>query len=112
MANKRISYHFDEHIPHAVAKALRQYGVDVSTSIEAGLHQADDSAHLEYARLAGRVIVTFDADFLQFHATGVEHAGIAYIRPNSRSIGNLIEMLRLFYELFLADEMTNRLEYL
>ena len=112
MANKRLSYHFDKHTPHAVAKALRQYGVDVTTPIEVGLRQADDSAHLEHPRISGRVIVTFDADFLQLHTTGVEHAGIAYIRPISRSIGNLIEMLRLFYELSLADEMTNRLEYL
>ena len=35
----------------------------------------------------GRVLVTHDADFLRYHAEGVEHAGIAYCKKGSRTVG-------------------------
>ena len=108
----RIRFHFDEHIPKAAAVALRQRGIDVTMPLDVGLLEASDANHLDYSRLTNRVMVTFDSDFLQLHSSGVEHAGIAFIGRRSRSIGQLIEMLILFYEAFLPDEMTNRLEYL
>ncbi len=72
--DERIRFHLDEHIPNAVAKALRQHGVDVTTPSEVGLRQASDLDHLEYARTTRRVLVTGDADFLRLHAAGLGHA--------------------------------------
>ena len=112
MVSDRIRFHFDEHIPKAVATALRRRSIDVTMPLDAGLLEASDLLHLDYARLTGRVMVTFDSDFLQLHSTGIEHAGIAFVGHRSRSIGQLIKMLILFYEAFLPHEMTNRLEYL
>ena len=59
-----ILYHLDEHIPRAVADGLGRRGIDVSTTVEAGLRSATDEAHLAYARAQGRVMVTSDRDFL------------------------------------------------
>jgi hypothetical protein len=95
-----------------VAKGLRRFGVDVTTSSGADLLEAADLVHLEYARKSGRVIITYDADYVILHRRNVEHAGIVYVPPRSRSIGHIIEVLYLLYELSLPDEMLNRLEYL
>jgi hypothetical protein len=107
----RIRYHFDEHLPNAVAKGLRRHGIDVTMPIDVGLLKARDEMHLAYARRTGRVMVTFDLDYVHLHYANVEHAGIAYIVPRSRSIGYLIEYLLLLYEVYLPDQMINRLEY-
>lgn len=108
----RLRFHLDEHIPPLVAVALRRRGIDVTTSIEAGLRAADDLAHLKFARSQRRVLVTHDADFLRHHASGVQHAGIAYCRMGERTVGQIIEMLRLMHEALTMDEMENRVEYL
>jgi hypothetical protein len=108
----RIRFHLDEHIPNVVAKALREYGIDVTTPTDAGLLQAKDHEHLAYARSNRRVMVTFDSDYTRLHNIRVEHTGIAYILPRSRKIGPLIEILCTLYDVHLPDEMINRLEYL
>jgi len=110
--NSRIRYHLDEHVPNAVAKGLRRFGIDVTTPRDADLLEADDRVHLEYARKSARVMVTYDADYVILHRRNVEHAGIVYVPQRSRSIGHIIEVLYLLYELALSDEMINRLEYL
>lgn len=112
MVDDRIRFHLDEHIPHSVAAALRRRGLDVTTTVEAGLRQAGDLAHLDFARHENRVIVTHDADFLRYHAQGVEHAGIAYCSKGTRTIGQMIETLRLMAEIMTVDEMRNAVEYL
>lgn len=84
----------------------------MTTSVEAGLRTADDLAHMEFSRSQRRVIVTHDADFLRYHSQGIEHAGIAYCRMGDRTVGQMIEVLRLMHEVLDPDEMHNRVEYL
>ncbi len=67
---------------------------------------------MKFAKQAGRVVVTQDADFLRHHAQGVEHAGIVYYRMNSRTVGQMLETLRLMHEIMTADGMKNSVEYL
>jgi len=110
--SRSIRFHLDEHVPHAVAKALRRHGIDVTTTSEAGLRQADDLAHLEFANREGRILITHDADFLRHHAQGVNHAGIAYCKKGSRTVGQIIETLRLIYEIMTVEEMENSVEFL
>ncbi len=112
MAARRLRFHLDEHIPRAVANALRRLDIDVTTTFEAGLRQADDLAHLAFSKQEGRIIVSHDADFLRYHVQGVPHAGIAYCQKGSRTIGQMVETLRLMYEVLLPEEMENAIEYL
>ena len=112
MISERLRFHLDEHIPPIIAVALGRHGIDVTTSVEVGLRGMDDLAHLEFARSQRRVIVTHDADFLRYHAQGLGHAGIAYCRMGERTVGQMINMLRLMYEILTSDEMDNRVEYL
>lgn len=108
----RLRFHLDEHVPRAVAVALRRHGIDVTTTPEAGLRQADDLAHLAFALSEGRVLVTHDADFLRYHIQGVDHAGIAYCQKDARTVGQIIEMLRLMHNVLVAEEMENTVEYI
>ncbi len=40
----RIAYHLDEHIDPRIAEALRLHGVSVTTTVDADLRTADDTA--------------------------------------------------------------------
>ncbi len=40
----RVKFHPDENMPRAIAKALGQRGIDVTTTVEAELRQKDDLA--------------------------------------------------------------------
>ena len=61
---RTMRFHLDEHLPHAIAEGLRRRGIDVTTTVEAGLRGASDDVHLAYALEQRRVIVTNDPDFL------------------------------------------------
>jgi hypothetical protein len=101
----------DEHVARAVARGLRERGVDVLTAQQAGLMGAADEEHLQRANQELRVIFTQDDDFLRFHAAGLTHAGIAYA-PQGTSIGDIIRGLMLIYQVLDAEEMRNHVEFL
>ena len=46
---ERVRFHLDEQVDPDVARALRRYGIDVTTTIEAGLRTHSDLAQLEFA---------------------------------------------------------------
>jgi len=106
-----IRFHLDENVSGAIATALRNRGVDVTTPGETGLIGADD-AHLRFALLQNRVVVTHDDDFTRIHANGVSHAGICYCHKDKHSIGDLIRQLILVHESFTEEEIQGHLEYL
>jgi hypothetical protein len=85
--------------------------VEVLTAVEAGLLEAEDLVHLQFASREGRTIFTQDDDFLRLHAAGVEHAGIAYA-PQGTSIGNIIRGLMLIFQVLNADDMRNHVEFI
>lgn len=85
-----MRFHLDEHVDPAIAHGLRRRGIDVTTTIEAGLLSAADDSHLEFARSEGRVIFTNDADFLRFASSNLDHPGIAYCPRHARSLGHIV----------------------
>ncbi|MEK6260145.1 MAG: DUF5615 family PIN-like protein [Planctomycetota bacterium] len=107
-----IRYHIDESCRLSVARALREQGLDVTTTSEAKLLGATDDVQLVYASESGRVFFTNDSDFLAMHEAHVAHTGLVYCHQNSRTIGETVRLLVLLWELYDADEMVNRLEYL
>jgi hypothetical protein len=107
-----VRFHLDEHQSTAVARALERFGINAETTTDAGLIGASDPAHLVYAHAHGRVVVTNDSDFLELHYSGVEHGGIVFFPPPHRSIGEMVESLRLVFDTYTAEEMVGRLEYM
>jgi hypothetical protein len=95
-----IRFYLDEN--------LRNRGIDVVTTPEAGNMGLDDEGHLAFALAEGRVIVTQDGDFLGLARKGMPHAGIVYSEPRSRTVKEIIRGLILIYEVLIPDDMRNR----
>ncbi len=108
----RIRFHLDEHIPDAVFLALRKYGIDVTTTVNAGLKGRSDAQHLEYARETNRAILTHDADFLRIADVDKKHHGVIYCPMAARSVGEIVRGLILIYEVLEAHELAGQVEYL
>jgi len=107
-----VRFFFDHHMWGPLTVALRRYGIDVLTAYEAGMARDDDPALLAFASANGRMIVTFDSDFVALHHAGTPHAGIAWCPEQKHTIGSLLGMLRLVHGVYTADEVINHLEYL
>ena len=108
---EHLRFHFDENCDPAVARALRRHGIDVTSTVEAGLRGQTDAAQLEYVRRERRVLVTGDADFLRFAERGVEHPGVVFWTADS-SIGEAVRQLILIYELLTPEEMASHVEFI
>lgn len=82
------------------------------TPADAGLRGAPDAEYLARCLQEKRILLTNDDDFLTLNAAGHLHAGIAYWEQGTRSIGHVILVLQLMYELYQAEDMIGRVEYL
>jgi predicted nuclease of predicted toxin-antitoxin system len=107
-----MRFHLDEHVAHAIAEGLRRRGIDVSTTVEAGLLSAPDEDHLAFALRERRVIYTQDADFLRNTASDSSHFGVVYCPHGKRSFGEVIRFLALMHDVMAENEMRGRVEYL
>lgn len=107
-----VQFYFDQHIDAAVARGLRQRGIDVLTAQDAGRCGLPDPDQLQFARMENRVVVTFDSDYLALHAAGTSHAGIAWSPATKNSAGQMIHALLLVHGILDRDAMCNHVEYL
>jgi hypothetical protein len=107
-----IRFHLDESCSVILGSALRHRGIEVTTPRETGLLSAPDEDHLEFARSERRVVITHDPDYLRLHARGCLHAGIAYSEQQTRSHGELIQLLVLMWEVMTPEEMDGHVEFL
>jgi predicted nuclease of predicted toxin-antitoxin system len=110
--SETIRFHLDENVNLVIATALRRYGVDVTTTVEANLRTSSDEEQLAYVQRENRVIVTHDDDFLRLVNRTLDHPGIAYCHKEARTIGEIISGLHLIYEVLTPDEIRGRVEYL
>jgi len=96
---------------------LRARGVDTTTAVEAGLTDRSDEEQLEFARLQGRVLFSFNAShFCRIHAEllaqGKSHAGIILTAEQRYSIGERVRRLLKLIAAKTAEEMHDQLEFL
>ncbi len=109
---RTIRFHLDENVPAPVALGLRRLAIDVTTANDAGLLSRPDTDHIAFALAQERVLFTLDRGFMALAAGGVPHRGLVYCRPRSRSIGQMIEGLKLIWETYEPNEMHGRVEFL
>jgi predicted nuclease of predicted toxin-antitoxin system len=107
-----LRFHLDESVNHAVAAGLQRRGIDVTTATDAGLLSAVDEDQFAYAIKEKRVLVTHDDDFLKLHKENQKHAGIAYIKQQRRTIGQIVLALASLYHRCSTEYMQGRVEYL
>ena len=106
--SSRIRFHLDEQVKSAVARELRRRGIDVKTTVEAGLRTQSDEAQLDFICQEQRVLFTQDDDFLRIASRTNRHPGIVYCKQGTRSTGQIIESLVLIYEVYTPAEMLGR----
>jgi predicted nuclease of predicted toxin-antitoxin system len=109
---ERIRFHLDESVDPGIAAALQRYGIDVTTSQEAGLLHRPDGEQWAFAIRRGRVLVTHDADFLRLARRQPFHPGVAYCAISTRSIGEIVRRLALLHDTRTSEEMKGRIEFL
>jgi len=107
-----IRFYFDQHVPAPVTQGLRHRGIDVLTAQDAGRCGLPDSDQLQFALAEGRVLMTFDPDFLALAAGGAQHAGVAWCPATKYTIGQLISALLLLHGVLDRAAMLNPVEYL
>jgi hypothetical protein len=108
----QLRFYVDQHFPHPAVEGLRRRGVEVLTAQEADRCGEIDPQQLSFATQEGRVLVSFDPDFLALHRAGTLHAGIAWCPATKYSIGELIQVLVLMHAVMTPAEMQNHVEYL
>jgi predicted nuclease of predicted toxin-antitoxin system len=108
---RTIRFHLDESCDPRIAAGLRLHGIDVTTSNEAGLLNTPDAVQIAFAIAQNRVTITQDTDFLRIAASGQEHSGIVYFAAQSRSVGEVIRRIQLIWEVYEAEEMRTRVEF-
>ena len=106
-----IEFQLDEHLDNAIARALRRRGISLQTTHEADLLGRSDREILAWCHARRRVVVTFDNDYLRLHYSNIVHHGIIFIRPSTRSIGQIIDALVLVHGVMDADEMVGTLQF-
>lgn len=87
----------DQHVHAATVMGLRRRGMDVVTARERGQCGVDDETLLANATAEGRVLFTYDTDFLRIHVewlqAGKNHAGIVFWHGNQMPIGEAIRRI-------------------
>lgn len=106
-----LRFHLDEHVDPAVAVGLRRRGIEVTTTVEAGLRGATDETQLAWAFADLRVVFTQDPDFLRLAESGLPHRGIVFNKQGTRTIGQIIDFLELVFVCISAEDMLGHIEF-
>ena len=107
-----LRFYLDENVRVAIAAELKKRGIDVVTVRDLGLLGDGDLSHLRRAAEQGRVLCTYDKDFLRLAAGGVEHTGIVFGLKEIHTIGRWVSRLTDMHESYIMADMENHVEYL
>jgi hypothetical protein len=106
-----LRFHLDENVNPNVAQQLRRRGIEVTTTVDAGLTGRSDAEQLAFAGATARVLVTGDSDFLRLHNQGIRHSGLAFCHA-TMTVGEIVGALALMSDTFGPEEMVRHLEFL
>lgn len=106
----------DEDVDARLVKALQQRGIDVATTVAAGLLHTSDEEQLAYAARHQRALVTHNVKhFPRVHATwieaGREHGGIIILIGHA-AVGAWRRRMEVLLQRFSAEELYNQLLFL
>ncbi len=107
-----IRRYLDENVQVAIADQLRRKGIELFTVRDLDALGDSDENHLKRATEMECVFCTYDSDYLQLAASGIEHAGIIFGKQTKNTIGDWVNGLELIHAVYSADDMKNHVEYL
>jgi len=105
-------FFLDEHVPLAIAPQLRRQGIDCVSARETGRLGLPDDDHLRWARAVGRVVVSFDDDFLVLARDVAIHAGVIPCTKRTREVGAIVRALIAFASEHTAEDAANSSWYI
>ena len=111
-----IKLYMDVHIPYAITVGLRVRKVDVITAQEDGTIKLSDSQILDRATQLGRVVVSFDDDFLieasYRQQRNIPFSGVIYGHQLNVTIGSCVKDLEIIAKIIEPADLKNRIEFL
>ena len=111
-----IKLYMDVHIRKALTQELRLRGVDVLTAQEDGTTRIDDPELLDRATSLGRVLFTYDKDFLREAAyrqySDISFAGIIYAHQVNVPLTQCLNDLELIAQAGEPEDLANQLIHL
>jgi predicted nuclease of predicted toxin-antitoxin system len=110
--SSELTYYFDESVELAVSEQLAASGLDVISAHSLEALGDDDLNHLQRASAMGRVLCTYDADFLRLAADGAEHCGIIFAQQRKATIGGWVREIRALHARFQSDELIGQVVFL
>lgn len=110
--SNELTYYFDESVELAVSEQLAAGGLNVVSAHSLEVLGDDDRNHLERAADMGRVLCTYDADFLRLASEGASHNGIIYAQQRKSSIGGWVTEIRALHARFRADDLIGQVVFL
>jgi predicted nuclease of predicted toxin-antitoxin system len=102
----------DENIEIAVSLQLNAFGIDAISVQSTGSMGKSDFSHLSRAQELGRVLCSYDSDFVMLAVEGIEHAGIIKGTRSKMTIGQWVRDIRIIHARYEAEMLANRVIYL
>lgn len=109
---EEIGFYLDEHLPAALADALRRRSIQAVRVTDVGMRTATDEEHLDWSTSNNLVLITHDTDFLRIAGTEKNHAGIIWCPAGKYSIGEMLRLLLQIHGLMNAEKMRNHVHFL
>ncbi len=108
-----LRFHLDENASGSLAKALRRRNIDVTTTPEQGQLTASDDSQLALAHADGRVLITFDSDFLRMSAAGAPtYSGIVFGTNQQRPLRELVDRIVIIWRTLTPAEMVGQVQFI
>ncbi len=107
-----LRFYFDESVELAVSEQLAVGKIDVVSAHSLEKLGDEDVNHLQRATEMGRILCTYDNDFLVLATEGVEHAGIVYAHQQKTSIGDWVRGIRALHTRLTAEEIRGQVVFL
>jgi hypothetical protein len=107
-----LRFYFDENVEIAVSEQLEMKGLDVVSAKSLGTLGDDDPSHLARATEMGRVLCTYDTDFLRLIDQGVEHSGVVFAQKQKGNIGAWVRGLLELHVTRSGEDMIGQVIFL
>ncbi len=108
-------FYADINLHGDIVTGLRRRGIDVLTAQEDNADAVPDTVLLERATALGRILVTYDKDFLTigtaFQAEGISFSGIVWISSRT-ALQVCIDDLKLLALVELPERLANQICYI
>jgi len=107
-----LKFYFDENVELAVSIQLAASGIDVVSAHSLEKLSDKDPNHLARATAMGRVLCTYDTDFLRLAKQTPEHSGIIFATRRKASVGAWVRELRALHARLSAEDAVGQVIYL